>query len=289
MTGRWYRLLHLSGRVCGAWLFALVARIIAAGYFLFSTATAESNRLYAMLFPGRSSWYHRWCTFRQYQNFTTIHLDRFLSSTSRSPSFTSAGWEQLTDGLGRRGGILLMSHLGNWELAAQLLKERQRDRPVLLYMGVKEQEGVERTQKEALRRAGVTIIGVDRGASSPFSVVEGVNCLRRGGIVSLAGDLLWNDGQRQVAVDFLGGRAFLPAAPYIFALVAGAPLFAFFSFRTGSNSYEFSLSEPIVMPAVSRDDREVAIARAAQQYADLLTQALHRHPLEWYHFERFVH
>ncbi|MCB2217390.1 lysophospholipid acyltransferase family protein [Desulfofustis glycolicus] len=289
MTGRWYRLLHFSGRVCGAWSFALVARIIAAGYFLFSTATAESNRFYATLFPGRSSWYHRWCTFRQYQNFTTIHLDRFLSSTSRSPSFTSAGWGQLTDGLGRSGGILLMSHLGNWELAAQLLKERQRDRPVLLYMGVKEQEGVERTQKEALRRAGVTIVGVDRGASSPFSVVEGVNCLRRGGIVSLTGDLLWNDGQRQVAVDFLGGRAFLPAAPYIFALVAGAPLFAFFSFRTGRNSYEFSLSEPIVIPAVSRDDREAAITRAAQQYADLLVEALHRHPLEWYHFERFVH
>jgi predicted LPLAT superfamily acyltransferase len=288
MKGFWYNLLTRSADLAGSWLFVIVSRIIAAGFFLFSGRAPESRRFYAALFPNRGRLYHLWCTFRQYQNFTTIHLDRFLGDRSGSTSFTAQGWEQLEAVIGKEGGILLMSHLGNWEIAARLLKQQQKDLPMLLYMGIKEKEGLERMQKEELRRAGVTIIGVDRDEESPFSVVEGIRFLQNGGLVSLSGDIVWHEGQRQVEVDFLGRKARLPAAPYIFALVSGAPLFAFFSFRTGSNSYHFSLSKPIVIQKASRRHREEAIARAAQQYATLLEEALREHPLEWYHFERFL-
>ncbi len=285
-----YRLLLWWGRFFGAWFVAFVARIVALGYFLFSPQVGESRRFYAILFPERSRWYHRWCSFRQYQNFTTIHVDRFSRDVlGRQASFASSGWHRLDAVLGRQGGILLMSHLGNWEVAAALLKGRRHDADILLYMGVKEQEGIERTQKEMLRAAGIRIIGVDQGRTAPFSAVDGVRCLRDGGLVSLAGDVVWNDEQRRVPVTFLGHRAWLPAAPYIFGLVSGAPLFAFFSFRTGPNRYRFSLSEPISVSPADRQDRDRAIAEAAQCYADLLAAALREHPLEWYHFDRFIH
>ncbi|BDD86306.1 lysophospholipid acyltransferase family protein [Desulfofustis limnaeus] len=290
MSGWFYRLLCLSGRVFGARLFALVARVVAVGYFLFSPRAGESRRFYAQLFPGKGWWFYQWCTFRQYQSFTTIHLDRFLRNRLGRPvSFTSTGWEKLTATLGGSGGILLMSHLGNWEMAAHLLRERQRHLPVVLYMGIKEREAIEGEQKEDLRRAGITIVGVERGAASPYSLVEGIACLRAGGIVSLAGDLLWSDQQRQVEVAFLGGRAYLPSTPYILALLTRAPLFAFFSFRRGPNSYDFSLSEPLSVQCRDRRERDEAIDRAAQHYADLLIEALRQHPFEWYHFERFLH
>ena len=105
----------------------------------------------------------------------------------------------------------------------------------------------------------------------------------------MAGDVIWRNDQRKVAVTFLGGTAFLPEAPFIFAMVSGAPLFAFFAFRTGKNSYRISLSEPLPITPESRADRERAITRAAQQYADILEKAVRKHPFEWYHFDRFVH
>jgi predicted LPLAT superfamily acyltransferase len=174
-------------------------------------------------------------------------------------------------------------------MAATLLKRQRPDLQLLLYMGVKEKEGVERLQKDELRRSGVRIIGVDQEDRSPLAAVEGIRFLRAGGLVSMAGDIVWRSDQRKIRVTFLGHHAYLPEAPFAFALVSGAPLFVFFAFRTGHNRYHFTLSEPIPLQAPSRRERGEAIAGAAQQYADLLAESLRRHPFEWYHFDRFIH
>ncbi|GAB6193516.1 LpxL/LpxP family acyltransferase [Desulfocastanea catecholica] len=289
MNGFWYRLLVRVANLGGSWFFVLVSRIIAAGYFVFSRRVPESRRFYAALFPERGHLYHLWCTFRQYQNFTTIHFDRFLMAKARPATFTAEGWENMAAATGQQGGILLMSHLGNWEMAATLLKQQEKDLQLLLYMGRKEKEGVERVQKEQLRRSGITIIAADKENSSPFTAVEGIRFLQSGGLVSMAGDMVWRSDQRKVRVTFLGHDAYLPEAPFIFALVSGAPLLVFFVFRAGEGRYHFTLSEPIAIRPASRQARPQAIARAAQQYADLLEQSLRRHPFEWYHFDRFIH
>lgn len=285
----WHALLVRAARLFGPWIFAFVSRIIAAGYFLFSPGVGESRRLYAALFPDRSPAYHLWCTFRQYQNFTTIHFDRFLGNQGQAARFTCHGEEGLQARLQQGGAILLMSHLGNWEMAARLLMEQHRDLQLLLYMGIKEKEGVERTQKEELQRAGVRIIGVDQGQTSPLTAVEGIRVLQSGGLVSLTGDRVWRPDQRCVPVDFLGQRAMIPEAPFIFALVSGAPIFVFFAFRTGTNGYRFTFSEPITIRPGGRKERQGVIAEAAQGYADLLAAALRAHPFAWYHFDRFLH
>jgi predicted LPLAT superfamily acyltransferase len=288
MKGLGYRLVLRLAELCGPWLLAVISRTIAVGYFLFSGKVPESRRFYGALFPERRGIYHLWCAFRQYQNFTTIHLDRFLASRTDTTTFTSQGWEKLEAVIGKQGGILLMSHLGNWEMAAKLLRRQKDDLRLLLYMGVKEKEGVEHMQKEDLRRAGVTIIGVDQEGGSPFAAVDGIRFLQSGGIVSMTGDIVWRIDQRKVRVRFLGHDAYVPEAPYIFALLSGAPLFVFFAFRSGKNSYHFTLSDPIVIRPHARKDRKQAITEAAQQYADLLEKMLREHPFEWYHFERFL-
>jgi predicted LPLAT superfamily acyltransferase len=289
MSRFWYKLLVRVAAFGGSWLFVVVSRIIAAGFFVFSRRVPESRRFYAVLYPKRTKLYHLWCTFCQYQNFTTIHFDRFLARRTPSATFVSEGWEKLEAVIGHQGGILLMSHLGNWEMAAMLLKQQKEDLPLLLYMGVKEKEGVERMQKDDLRKSGVTIIGADQNDNSPFSAVEGIRFLQAGGLVSMAGDIVWRSDQRRVCVNFLGHDAYLPEAPFIFALVSGAPLFVFFAFRTSKNRYRFTLSDPISIKSATRTERPEAIARAAQQYADLLEQSLRQHPFEWYHFDRFIH
>lgn len=290
MNGFWFKLLVRVANLCGPWLFVVVSRIIATGYFVFSwRRVAESCLFYAALYPEKGRLFNLWCTFKQYQNFTTIHFDRFLEAQAKSASYTAVGWEKLEEVIGGQGGILLMSHLGNWEMAATLLKKKREDLQLLLYMGVKEKEGVERMQKDDLRRSGVTIIGIDKEDNSPFSAVAGINFLRSGGLVSMAGDIVWRSNQRKVRVTFLGYDAYLPEAPFVFSLVSGAPLFVFFAFRTGRNTYHFTLSDPIPIQPKSRSDRAAAISQAAQQYAGLLEESLRQHPSEWYHFDRFIH
>ncbi len=104
----------------------------------------------------------------------------------------------------------------------------------------------------------------------------------------MTGDRLWSAAQRSVAVKFLGREARIPEAPFQFALLSGAPLIIFFVNRIGNGRYHCTLFPPYAVAAASRSDRGEAIHQAAQQYADILETMVRRHPVEWYHFERFI-
>ncbi|MDD5169497.1 MAG: hypothetical protein PHN75_11820, partial [Syntrophales bacterium] len=149
-------------------------------------------------------------------------------------------------------------------------------------------EQIERQQKESLVRDGVKVIAVEQDGGSPADVVEGLKFLRSGGLVSMTGDRLWRSGQRSIPVTFLGHEAFLPELPFVMALLSGVPLFAFFAYRTGKQSYHFR-TVPLKYPRIKdRRERDRAIRQAAQSYADLLEESARQHPGEWFHFEPFI-
>jgi predicted LPLAT superfamily acyltransferase len=173
-------------------------------------------------------------------------------------------------------------------VAARLLKKTLPELKLLLFMGVKQQEQIEQLQKNTVRQSGIRIVGVDPSGGSPLEIVEGIRFLRGGGLVSLTGDRVWHRSQRTLVVRFLNHRVRLPAAPYVLALTAGVPLFVFFALRTGSRHYHFSASPPLVVSAAHRSQRDTAMLRAAQQYADLLEAAVRRHPFQWHHFAPFL-
>jgi predicted LPLAT superfamily acyltransferase len=277
-------------RILGPWFFTLIARGIAAFYFLFSPRRVMASvDFYGALFPGRSVLYHLWCTFLQYGNFTSVYLDRMLLTDSSKLTYDSEGWENIESVADAgKGGIILMSHLGNWEVAARLLKQNRSALRLMLYMGVKHKEAIEKIQKDDLARDGIRLVAVAENGGSPFDLIEAVRFLNSGGIVSMTGDLVWKETQDTVEVDFLGRKARLPRAPYILAMLSGAPLLVFFSFRTGGNSYAFSISAPVHIEKKSRADRQHLIDEAARKYAALLENAVREHPFEWYHFEPFL-
>ena len=284
-----YRILALLTRLLGLWFFGLISGGIAAGYYiLFPKRVAVGMRFYRTLFPEKSRAHYRWCTFRQFLDFTHVFRDRLLLSDPGKITTDFDGWGRLRDAMGGSGGILLMSHMGNWEVAARLLKKTLPGLKLMLYMGAKQKEQIEGMQKQTVRQSDIRIVGVDEAGGSPFDIVEGIRFLRDGGLVSLTGDRVWQGAQRTIPVRFLGQIVHLPAAPYVLAMTAGSPIFAFFAVRTQKCHYRFYASPPIIVQAAERSQRESAMARAAQQYADLLEDTVRRHPFQWHHFEPFL-
>ncbi len=290
MKARFYQFLVTLSRLCGPWLFSLVARGIAAGYFLLCPGRVRVGlRFYATLLPLKSRCYHLWCTWRQFQSFTNVFLDRFLLQDAVSIQYTFQGEQTLQTVIDQSsGGILLMSHMGNWEVAARLLQENLSSLRLLLYMGARDHQEIERLQKKTVLNSGIGIVGVDEAGGSPLDIIEAVRFLRTGGIVSMAGDVLWRDDQPAVEVDFLGKTASLPAAPFALAMASGAPLIVFFALRTGKRGYHFQAADPIFIAKTSRNNRTAAIQAAARQYADLLENQVKTSPFQWYHFEPFI-
>jgi lauroyl/myristoyl acyltransferase len=200
--------------------------------------------------------------------------------------FTKESWEYLDEVAGKKAGaIFVMSHIGNWELAAEMLN--CKGLPIMLYLGAKHKEQVERIHKEKLAESGVRIVTTSEKESSPFALLEGINFLREGGIVSMTGDRLWGN-QRSVKVNFLGHEVQLPDTPHLFALMSGAPLITFFVNQKSPGKYHIVVSRGRQVLAASRQDRKNAVLASAQAYADQLEKMVRQHPFEWYHFESFL-
>jgi predicted LPLAT superfamily acyltransferase len=285
-----YNILPLLARTLGVWAFDLIAKGIAAGYFFFAVRRVKvSVRFYRALYPRRGHAYHGWCAWRQFQNFTSVYLDRYLFHESGDIRCTSQGWEHLENALQRQtGAVILMSHLGNWEIAAHLMKRKKEQLPILLFMGLRATAQIEALQKEGLRRRGIRVLAAEKNGATSFDLLEGLRFLQAGGLVSMTGDQLWNPDQRAVTVSMLGHAVRVPEAPYLLAMLSGAPLLVFSSRRTGRGRYHLTLSEPIYIEKTSRRLRAEAIRASAQRYADLLERHLRANPFEWYHFEPFL-
>lgn len=288
MIKLFYQFLTFFTRIFGPWFFRVFSKFVSTGYFLlFPMRVAIGVRFYGALFPEKKWPHHLLCTWRQFHSFTNVFLDRFLLLSSGDISYTSEGWDILEQAVNEKAGaIIVMSHMGNWDVAAHLLRKRGLN--LLLYMGTREKEQLEKMQKASLAESGMKIIAVSQEGGSPFDILEGVRCLSQGGLISLTGDRLWAESQRSVAVNFLGNRVLLPEAPHSIALISGAPLLIFFAFRTGDRAYHFSISGPIRVSAASRAERAGAIGDSAQRYADILAQKATEYPAQWYHFEDFL-
>jgi len=180
---------------------------------------------------------------------------------------------------------VLMSHIGNWELAAQKLNSRGL--PIMLFLGAKHREQIESRQKEKLTRNGIKIVATGEEEKSPFALLPAINFLRAGGIVSLTGDRLWGE-QTYVTVDFLGYEARLPDTPHLFALMTGAPLLTFFVYSDAARIYHIRVSPGRKVSAATRAERKKAVLESVQIYADDLARFAREHPFEWHHFEPFL-
>ena len=290
MQALFYKLLISGSKAFGTWVFGLLAGMIAGGYFIFSPRRRSiGRRFYGALYPEKNHSQLNYCTFKQFQSFTNVFWDRHLQLESDDLRFTISGMNHILQAQKqKKGAILLMSHMGNWEVAAHGLKKRLSNLQLMLLMGIRQKEAIEKIQKESIRKDGIKIFGIDQGGGSPFDIVEAVNFLRQGGFVSMAGDIVWRDDQRAITATLLGHRVRLPDAPYSLALVTGAPIIVFFAFRAAEGHYRIRALDPIYVRAGTRADRPAAIKNAAQTYMDHMQDALRQHPFEWFHFEPFL-
>lgn len=271
----------------GLWFFRTLSWLIASGYFfLFPLRVKESVRFYRALFPDRGFVYSLCCAWKQFHNFTDVYIHRFIPWAGEEAEFIREGWEHLDEAVAAKtGAIILMSHIGNWELAAQRLN--RKGLPIMLYLGAKHKEQVEGIQKEKLAQKGIRIVATDEKEKSPFALLEGINFLREGGIVSMTGDRLWGD-QSYITADFLGHEVRLPDTPHLFALMTGAPLMTFFVYQKTPGTYHIKVSKGRKVVAATRADRKKAVLESVQIYADDLARFVSEHPFEWYHFEPFL-
>ena len=285
-----YKSIAFISKHLGSWVLRLFVWFIATGYFLFfPRRVASSKYFYRNLYTQKSSIYHLWCVWKQYHSFARVFVDRFEYTNFENISYVSEGEEYLQEALSnKKGGIILMSHLGNWEIAAHILKQKYKDLPLLLYMGSRNKEQIEKLQKKSLKERGIQVLVSEEGEETPYDIIQGVRFLRAGGFVSMTGDVLWHSEQRSVEAKLLNHSVRLAEVPHYLALITGVPLFFLFSFRIDNSKYSFSVSEPVYLSAETKAQKTHVVQRSVQRYASLLEEKIKVYPFQWYHFKPFL-
>jgi len=271
----------------GSWVMRFVAWWIATGYFLFQSSRRNSSAgLYEVIFPGRGPLYYLYCAWRQFHSFAGTYADRIDAYSNQRLVTSAEGREKLVEA-GRRGngGIILISHMGNYEVAVRAFQELGLR--LLIIMGEKEAKQVAREQRETLMAQGVRIHVATAQDASPFGGLEALQFLREGGFVSIAGDLVWTDQRSLVPVRFFDRDVGLPAGPHLLAFVSGAPVFTLFTFRVRRGRHQIILSSPRQVKTTARSERNAAIQASAQEFASAMEGMVRRHPFQWYVFEPF--
>lgn len=182
------------------------------------------------------------------------------------------------------GGVLLMSHLGNFEIC-RCLSTRNPKLKLTVLMHTHHAEKFNHLLNKQIGANNIEILQVTEITPATAMVLS--ERIERGEFIAIAGDrIAVNHPENSVSVDFLGERAPLPTGPFTLATILQARLISVFCLRdhTGYKVIFEQLSAPLKVP---RNVRQAHIQSQAQTYATQLEVHCRQYPLQWFNFFDF--
>jgi len=180
-----------------------------------------------------------------------------------------------------RGGILMGSHLGSFDMPRQLAGSYGIVLNVVMFTA--HSERINRFFKALDPASQIRVLTLEPGSAGTAFEIK--TCLDRGEMVGILADRLPAGGaEAPIQIDFLGLPMAFPLSPFRLACLLGVPVFLSLCLRKGDAHYE-TVVRPIGKVAkVPRRDRDKAAAELARAWVRGLEQACLEHPYQWFNF-----
>lgn len=183
-----------------------------------------------------------------------------------------------------RGALIIVSHLGNVDLARATLDAATRSRLTVL-VHTRNAANYNRLLREFRPEAAANIMQVSE--IGPETAIALQQRVERGEWVVMAGDRTPVMSQGRVSrVPFFGAPAGFSNGPWILGALLGCPVYLLFCLRDG-DGFRLSMetfAERIVLP---RPDRDAVLSAYAARYAERLAHHARREPFQWFNFFDF--
>src|SRR5436305_2781354 len=273
-----------------AWIAVHIGRTAArlllypiTAYFVITAHTARRTSYeYLTRVRGRSE--RVWHVFRHFHCFSATILDRVYLLRGKFERFrvTVHGKEILHRHVETgRGGILLGSHLGSFEML-RALGVMQGSVPLKVLMDTVHNQNITRFFDALNPQIAETVIAPDR----TDTLIRVKESLDGGYFVGMLGDRV-SGGDKTTQCQFLGTPATFPAGPVLLAAMMHCPVILFVGLYRGGNRYEIyfeHFADEIVM---DRDRRAESIQLWTQRYARRLEHYVRLAPYNWFNFYPF--
>src|SRR3984893_7253922 len=206
---------------------------------------------------------------RSFHEYVAMIIDSIWADALRNGQIMDrirvVGRENLE--VGERGGILTISHFGNWDMAAS----------AALAMGLR----MTTVMAQIISPALTDMVMLSRHMKglelyTPSQAARGLlRALRRGRFVALMADV--PEAGPTVVVPYCGGNVRVSAVPGRLALATGAAILPVACWRE-SDHWVLEIHPPMAV------DREEGDAAVMTRVAQILEPAVRRHPEQWYPF-----
>lgn len=178
-----------------------------------------------------------------------------------------------------RGIIVVTGHYGNWEIGGVAMS-RIFNLPLTVVAMAEASDEVNQIRRSIRDKLGVETVEVRRSLDTALQLRKRLADNR---VVAMLMDR--HLGRDRVQVNFLGRPTWFLRTPALMAYLSGAPLVPCFIERIDGSHFGVTNTDPIYVEA--RGDRDEAIQRATQLFADQLGDRIRRQPQYWYHFYRY--
>lgn len=216
--------------------------------------------------------------------FASISLDRVFLLTNSYPFKVEGNYGAGTlERAGKGGALLLLAHFGSFEvMRIGAIKKHELKLRIVLDVDIGRRFMAALAELNPQIASGI-IDSSKRGVDLVLKVREALDA---GAVVGLMADRT-RDGDRTVAVNFLGGTAHFPAGPWLLASALKVPVMLVFGVWRGGDRYEANvqlLAEKIDLPRATRDAQ---LTKHVQEYADRLADQVRSAPYNWGNFFDF--
>lgn len=223
--------------------------------------------------------------YRNFRTFGKVLIDKIavLSSKRNLFTFDFDGEEYLRNMVsGGTGGILINAHVGNWEIAGQLLERLNTRIHLLMYDA--EHEKVKEYLDNVLTEKNISVILINENLTH---LNEIHNALSNRELIAINGDR-FVEGNKTCIVNFLGMKTELPCGPFSLAAKYKVPVTFAFAMKESKTHYHFYATEPIYIEQYKTLKEKESILKAkVQEYADELERQVRKYPLQWFNYYDF--
>jgi predicted LPLAT superfamily acyltransferase len=270
----------------GLKLAYIVLRFVALYYFLFARKSNKSIRYFYhdILKYKRSTTLLK--IYKNYYVFGQTLLDKVAVMAGVKTKFTvDHEGGDILDKIAAtgKGGILISAHIGNWEIAGQLLNRLNTTFNILMYEN--EHESIKKYMEEVEKKKNIKIIAIKDGEMG--HIIELHNAFSRNELVVMHGDR-FREGTKTYEATFLGKKANFPAGPFIMAAKFAVPVTFVFSVKESATHYHFFATEPILLKRTrSEAQTDEAAKGLLKNYLTEFEKMVHRYPEQWFNYYDF--
>jgi predicted LPLAT superfamily acyltransferase len=269
--------LNLGRRVIVALLYPIVFY-----YFLVATKARYASRLFLTRALQRAPQW--WEIYRHLFVFAVVSIDRIYFLAGRGAYFDVRSYgQELVNGYKERGCILLTSHLGSAE-ALRVTGVRDEALSIQILLDIQHNANalnlIQRLDPELASNM------IDARTPGPTLVLKLSEAIEKGNLVGIMADRC-AQGERTMAVEFLGKNAKFPQGVWQLASLLRAPVVACFGIYRGGRRYDLHFELISEQLGSNRADRPPAIAAGMSLYCTHLENFARTYPYNWFNFYDF--